>query len=176
MTTPIPRRRARTRAIAASLATAVALVLAAAAPAGATVNVTGGPTWTNGQTVIVSGDNASHPTATHVTISNCEITTGITPGTACSTTGAIGFTALTPGTPKTYSLSFDLDADWSVSWDFTVNPPVPDFTHPVTCANSTGTPTPPQICGVVVSYYNSPNYPNPGPITQVSHETFTITY
>ncbi len=167
MTTASPRRRARTRAIVASLAATLTVVLATASPAGAAVSVSGGPTWTDGQLVTVSGNNSSKPTADVVTVAQCEVTTGVTPGTRCSSTGATSFTAITGGT---FSVAnFELDQAWALSWNYTVNPPTSSFTA-VDCA-TIGTAT----CAVLVSFYDAPNYPA-GPFTHVGAETFVVTY
>ncbi len=166
MTTPTPRRRARTRAIAASLATALALLLATASPAGAAVTVSGGPTWVDLETVTVSGTTASRPTATHVVILQCDVTPPVVPGTRCSSMSATWYVPVTGGA---FSVpGFVLDQQWSVSWNFTVDPPAASAT-PVDCATVGD-----RDCAVVVAFHHFTSYPNGQ--TYLGRETFPLAY
>ena len=168
--TTIPRRRSR--AVATGLAAALALVLATGSPAGATINVTGGPTWSNNQVVTVSGNDSPATTATHYAMADCKLNPPLVPGSVCTIVSATpGLVALTTGTGTpptldTYSRNMTLDQAWTTSWDFTSGTPT-SSTLAVDCDGATG-----DECGIVVSLYNVTGTTT----THLATETFDIVY
>lgn len=180
-TTASPRRRARTRAIATSLGLALALVLATAgAPAGASVTVSAPaddpPRYEHGELVDVSG---TEPTAAadRYAIAQCvvfDFATGpVTPGTRCSTSSALPLAALTGGTTYTVN-DYELEQSWTQSKDYT-NPTSTPFSDDVDCVFEDNDPSVAHICALVVSYYDTPNYPAP-PYTPVGSDQFVLAY
>jgi len=167
-----PRRRIRSRAIVATIAAALTVVLATGSPAGASIGVSGGSPWTDGQPVTITG---SRPTtgpmagATHRTIAQCNVlgrTTQASWGEQCSQVGVVGFTAV--GTATFTVSNYALDRDWTTSVDFTTGGTT-SF-DPADCSATGG-----DQCAVVISYYSIPNYPA-GPYTHLGAEKFDITY
>lgn len=171
MTNEATRRRARPAAIATSIAAALLLVLATASPAGAAVTVSDLAPAADSSVNVSGSVPAEHPTATHVAVSQCNISELSDPGdpdlwgTRCNADDAVGFTPVaaweTNGVSLTVRAAFD---------DF-------DFVDQVDPETSTecdehGTAE----CGVVVSYYFAPNFPA-GPFFHLGaeHELITVT-
>jgi hypothetical protein len=149
--TTTPRRRSRTRAITLGLGTALALVLAMATPAGAvgTVSVTPptGTYYVNTQLVDVSG---TIPTGTvSVAVAQCNVSTGVTPGTRCHISTALSPDDYRDSTTTYLVEDFVLASSWTTDWNLTTGSPTPGTTG-TTCTSS-GT----SACAVVVSFYGT---------------------